>query len=280
MNGSLAGAVVLAAGCVCAAAAAGEAGDAMETKHHFRMVADATFEIADDLTGDRTTVMTQRTLQYAWTQSGPRRTLVFGAASIAYGAKGVPQNVTAWQRDRIRYGDGESAVVFEANELTPAERGALEATFGRPLCALRVDEAGRVLSRNDLAAPTFQLSLDDALLFHAPHPAGERSWTHRVAMNLQAGMAEGELTYERTAEDGPQTACSIAGTLASRRVPVGGGRFRDVRYDVRGEGTYDRDRKEWTSGKLRVAVSQDIFDESRRVSHMTGPVLIELTRVP
>lgn len=252
----------------------------METTHRFRIVAHAAFEIADDLTGDRTTVTTRRTLQYAWIQSASRRTLVFEAASIAVGGKGGPKTITAWQRDRIGYGDDEPTLVFEADDLTPVERAELGATFGPPLCVLRIDDRGRVLAREDLAAPKFQLILDDALLFHAPHPAGERTWNHRVTMNLQAGVAAGDLAYDRIAEKGPQLVCSVAGVLSSRQVPVGTNRFRDVRYDVRGEATYDRDRNEWIAGKLRVEVSQDIFDDSRRLSHMTGPVVIEFTHLP
>jgi len=252
----------------------------MDMKHRFRIVADAAFEIADDLTGDRTTITTRRTLQYAWTQSGASRMLVFEAASVTVGTKGGPQTITAWKRDRIGYGDDEPTLVFEADELTPAERTELEATFGLPLCVLRVDDQGRVLAREDLAAPKFQLVLDDALLFHAPHPAREGTWNHRVTMNLSAGVAEGDLAYDQIAEKGPQLACSVAGVLSSRRVPVGVGRFRDVRYDVRGEATHDREHNEWIAGKLRVEVSQGVFDDSRRLSHMTGPVVIDFTHLP
>jgi hypothetical protein len=184
----------------------------------------------------------------------------------------------------------EGNLVEVKAEDAPAElKRDMQDRFGAPLCRVLYDADGKETKRTLLVRPGARALLRNgmlinALLFHAPFPAGRRKWQAEREFGLGfGGSLKGTLTYETVggAKDGPITV-KVSGTLKndSFQPPESPFIVKDVRYVARGEQTYDPARRKWVSGKLTLEGSLRVEGDGKEVGSSKTSVHLSLKALP
>jgi hypothetical protein len=239
--------------CLCGTLAL--AGDAKtETSQSFKISIVAQGVV--DVDGKKQKMDADTELMYTWRRKGAERILSFDSALTRLSVDGAEAMNMAMSRARL------ATVIKGKQEVIPLEKAPnelknlLQDAFGVPICKLEVDASGKELKRTMLAGPGAKTLLDhgmiaNALLFHPPYLPGQDRWEAPSEVSMGNGnYVRGKLTYQK--KDGNTYAVTGTLTTPTLSVPNNLLKVKDVRYDIRGEQTYDPTRKEWVSGKLLI----------------------------
>lgn len=90
------------------------------------------------------------------------------------------------------------------------------------------------------------------------------------------GIAEGELTYRKVAENSERY--EVTGTLTNEKYKIPGRpvTMANAKYVVRGEQTYDTTINEWVSAKLELDVSFDFIADDTTFANANGTIALAM----
>jgi hypothetical protein len=225
-------------------------------------------------------------IRYTWRRNGKERTLIFDSFSVRAKNDGKEMMNTTMSREKIvniKQGEKEEMTIEKAPEQV---KKMLQDSFGAPVCQLQVDENGKELKRENVSGPDAMRFADqgmiaNALLFHPPYPAGKEEWEADSEISMgNGGFAKGKLTYKKIAGKEVQLV-KVSGTLTKDSyrqlgTPV---TFKDVRYVINGEETYDPARQEWTSGKLAIDASFQMTMDDKPLGSAKGKMTLSFERL-
>jgi hypothetical protein len=183
---------------------------------------------------------------------------------------------------------GELVKDISRDNASAEERQRMDGMFGKPTITYTTDKDGRELKRSLSTAPGAEEARDygaanSLRLFHPPFYAGKDNWRApcEVSMGNKA-LVRGELTYEklRPADPTKLVKVKVSGTLSNKEAKQGPVTAKDVVYKVKGEQTYDVERKQWVSGKLVMDVSFSLEAGGRQLGTATGEMTATLTALP
>jgi hypothetical protein len=175
--------------------------------------------------------------------------------------------------------------VIKMEEAPEALKMMMQDCFEVPICKLKIDENSKEIKRSIVAGPGAEEILKlgqiaNAMFFHPPFKAGLDKWDAEREISMgQGGYAKGKLTYEKGKADKEGLHFKVTGTLTNDDFqpadsPVG---YKDARYVIVGEQSYDPAKKEWISGKMHIDVS---FKMRAFAASAKGTILMQLESVP
>jgi hypothetical protein len=228
----------------------------------FRIFTDARLTMT--VGGKEQKVHADADAHYSWTTEGKTRTLALESLRARAVVEGKEVMDTKMSRAGM-FGTAQGKSIDLRFEDAPeARKRQLTDSFGSPLCKIELDESGNETKRTVVAGPGASVVIDtgtvaNCTLFHPRYAADADEWRSDAEVSIGHGLAKGTLTYKKSpgGKGGKQTV-KVTGTLAADgvKLPGGGGVVVDEgRYAVKGEQTYDPDRREWVAGRLAMDVS-------------------------
>lgn len=158
--------------------------------------------------------------------------------------------------------------------------------FGIVLYRYQTDAEGKELARFVTVGKDSKALVDNGLianarLFHVPFSPTKQRWTAPADINAGSGcLVHGELSYEKSkgAKDMP-VRVKVAGMLSRKEFNLPGGiTMKNIRYQVRGEQTYDPKAREWVAGKLEVVSEFDLSRQDQKLGSGAGTMTITLSQ--
>ncbi len=258
-----------------------------QTTHSFQLA--VTSSITSDMQGVKHVADTETTLCYTLRRKGREATLTFD--EIRLKAKGDGRELQDDAVSRAKYKEKSQGKTREiALEDAPDElKKMLQDSFGVPVCKLLLDEHGKELKRTVVARPGAKFLIEggqiaNGRLFHPPFLPDRDKWqeTREVSMGGPNVYARGVLTYEKKATKTGRTTVKVSGTLTNDRAKPEGLPFayKNARYEVSGEQTYDAARQEWVAGNLLFQLSFQVETEGRPVKTVKGTMRLKLELLP
>jgi hypothetical protein len=258
---------------------------AAERSHSFKLRIVAVIDV--ETQGKNQKVDADTVLKYTWKQRGGERALHFDSALVKAKKDGDPFMDTFMSRARVT--NTEAGKTTEVSlENAPGElKQMMQDSFGVPLCKLRVDETGKEVKREIVAGPGAKTLLEqgmiaNARLFHPPFVPGKDEWSAATEVSMgNGGFAKGELTYKKGVRARGRQVVKVSGTLTNDgfKSPDTMLTFKNVKYVVSGEQTYDPSAGEWVSGKLLINVLFQLTRDAL-VGSAKGNMVLSFDEVP
>jgi hypothetical protein len=267
--------VVIAA----AAATAGQPApkDAVETAFKVKCLVKMAMKIG----GKEANAENETTTEYRWRREAKARTLLVDSVEVRGTQRG---KVVAHARmSRGEFADLKGGRTVKAEDAPELLRKALTETFGTPLCKVELDDAGKEQKRTVTAGPgTAPLNaagmVSHPSIFHPWYAPDRDEWEAPMeATTGQGGSVTGKATYTKIPGGKGGQAVKVSGTLTAEGTKAAGGLvFKEVKYVVKGEQTFDPKRGEWVAGRLAIDVSFTATDGKEVTITAGGEILLTL----
>lgn len=238
-------------------------------------------------TGQPLKITASTEFRYTWTQENNERTLQVDLAQVKSTTNGQEQVNARMSRSGITDFSGGKTKEVKTESGPPQLKRMLTDSFGSPICKLEVDASGKEQKRTIVAGPGAKELIDSGMianttLFHPWYAADKDEW--EAPMELSAGMmamATGKVKYTKIPGGKGGQAVKVAGTLRLDGAQAPGGLvFKNGKYTVSGEQTYDPDRGEWIAGKLTLDVAFQLHDAEKPVGGATGIMNVIFEALP
>jgi hypothetical protein len=227
------------------------------------------------------------TLHYAWKSAGRERTLTIQSLAVKASAGDVPLMDAFMSRTKMVVVENGKTEDVPFEKLPPAVQTKLQDYFGGPVYQLQVDEHGRAVQRTFVGNAGSRELLDNGLIatavtLHPPFLADKAEWQADGEFSLGSdNVVRGPLTYKKAGAAQGLDTVKVSGTLTRPRARRSGEAlaFKDARYVISGEQTYDPKLREWVAGKLTLDYSVQSV-EAGQEGTTKGTMTITLERQP
>jgi hypothetical protein len=211
--------------------------------------------------------------------------VLLNALGIRAKADGEEVMDVVMDRKRIVNTSGGTKRETPFDQADSEQQKLLAALFEAPLCKYEVDKSGKELKRTVTAGADAKSTLDETGLlanvrfFHVPFPEDKESWTATTELSMGSGRyARGDLKYEKVSgrKDDRLVKVKVSGTLTNKEAKLNNGVvIKNAKYEVKGEQTYDLDKREWATGSLTVPITFEMLI-GEKVAPCSGEAKVSL----